>query len=148
MTTRLTRSQSFSARQAALRGARAASTASSGRIVDVTDEEAESSHTAEPNVEEGPPTPIEEDEDVTRADFRRMLRQADEDRRMFRQTLEQIATGAQAASQPRTAARKMVDPAKYCGGARDLDRFVTQIKRRFDTQPQQFRGEDDKVDYV
>ena len=52
-----------------------------------------------------------------------------------------LATRAQPApQQPRTAARKMIDPAKYCGCAWVLDRFIAQIKRRFDTQPQQFYG--------
>jgi hypothetical protein len=48
----------------------------------------------------------------------------------------------------KTIHRKLVDPARFCGGARDLDRFLTQIRRRFETHPQQFQNEADQVDYA
>jgi hypothetical protein len=51
-------------------------------------------------------------------------------------------------STAKTIHRKLVDPARFCGGARDLDRFLTQIRRRFETHPQQFQNEADQVDYA
>ena len=48
----------------------------------------------------------------------------------------------------RTAARKMIDPAKFCGGAQDLDHFLSQFKHHFNTQSHQFYGEADQVDYA
>jgi hypothetical protein len=44
---------------------------------------------------------------------------------------------------------KMRNPAPFCGGADDLDRFLTHIKRLFKSHPQQFpRGEPDQVEYA
>jgi hypothetical protein len=48
---------------------------------------------------------------------------------------------------PRTF--KMRNPAPFCGGADDLDRFLTHVKRLFKSHPQQFpRGEPDQVEYA
>jgi hypothetical protein len=44
---------------------------------------------------------------------------------------------------------KMRNPAPFCGGADDLDRFLTHVKRLFKSHPQQFpRGEPDQVEYA
>jgi hypothetical protein len=44
---------------------------------------------------------------------------------------------------------KMRNPAPFCGGADDLDRFLTHVKRLFKSHPQQFpRGESDQVEYA
>jgi hypothetical protein len=43
--------------------------------------------------------------------------------------------------------RKMVDAGKLCCGAQDLDRLLTQLKHRFQTQSHQFHGDADHVDY-
>ena len=48
----------------------------------------------------------------------------------------------------RTAARMMIDPAKIYGGAQDLDRFLSQLKHRFNIQSHQFQDEADQVDYA
>ena len=48
----------------------------------------------------------------------------------------------------RTAASKMIDPAKFYGGAQDLDRFLSQLKYRFNIQSHQFQNEADQVDYA
>jgi hypothetical protein len=43
---------------------------------------------------------------------------------------------------------RMIDPAPFCGGADDLDRFLTQIKRLFKSHPQHFpRGAPDQVKF-
>jgi hypothetical protein len=106
------------------------------------------------------------DSEITRADLvdmlkvqREMLQQATldrqalmEDRQSLRDTI--LALSAKTATPTTelpirtTTARKMVDPAKFCGGAQDLDRFLTQLKHRFKTQPHQFHGDADQVDYA
>ena len=53
----------------------------------------------------------------------------------------------QHSSAPKTF--KMKDPAKFCRGADNLDRFITQIKRLFKTHSQHFTQDDsDKVQYA
>lgn len=48
---------------------------------------------------------------------------------LFGRPLGRVATGSQPAPQlTRTAARKIIEPAKYCGGAQDLDWFIAQVK--------------------
>ena len=44
--------------------------------------------------------------------------------------------------------REMIDPAKFCGGAQDLDRFLAQLKCRFTIHSRLFHGEADQVDYA
>jgi hypothetical protein len=94
--------------------------------------------------------------DTSRDDLMRMLveanvqaardrEQAALDRQAFQNALlatKTTDTGSKAIQ------RKLVDPAKFCGGARDLDRFITQLRRRFETHPQQFQNEADQVDYA
>ena len=48
----------------------------------------------------------------------------------------------------RTAARKMIDPVKFYSGAQDLDRFLSQLRHRFNIQSHQFQDEADQVDYA
>jgi hypothetical protein len=44
---------------------------------------------------------------------------------------------------------KMRNPAPFCGGADNLDRFLTHVKRLFKSHPQQFPGgEPDQVEYA
>jgi len=44
---------------------------------------------------------------------------------------------------------KMTNPAKFCGGADDLDRFITQVQLLFESHSQHFpRGDPDKVQYA
>jgi hypothetical protein len=44
---------------------------------------------------------------------------------------------------------KMRNPAPFCGGANDLDRFLTPVKRLFKSHPQQVsRGELDQLEYA
>jgi hypothetical protein len=44
---------------------------------------------------------------------------------------------------------KMRNPAPFCGGADNLNRFLTHVKRLFKSHPQQFpRGEPDQVEYA
>jgi len=80
--------------------------------------------------------------------------QAALDRQSFQNAL--LAMQAQAQVQPaknttsttKTIQRKLVDPGKYCGGPRDLDRFLTQLRRRYETHPQQFENDTDRIDYA
>ena len=48
----------------------------------------------------------------------------------------------------RTAARKMIDPAKFYSGTQDLDRFLSQLKHRFNIQSHQFQNRVEQVDYA
>ena len=43
----------------------------------------------------------------------------------------------------RMATRKMIDLAKFCSGSKDLDRFLSQLKQRFNIQSHQFQNETD-----
>jgi hypothetical protein len=96
----------------------------------------------------------ENDSEITRADLmdmlqmqKDMLRQSTLESQSLRETI--IAMAKPATELPiRATSRKLVDPAKYCGGAQDLDRFITQLRHRYKTQPHQFHGDDDKVDYA
>jgi hypothetical protein len=94
--------------------------------------------------------------DASRDDLMRMLveanlqaardrEQATFDRQAFQNAMLATKTTDTAT---RAIQRKLVDPAKFCGGARDLDRFITQLRRRFETHPQQFQNEADQVDYA
>ena len=47
-----------------------------------------------------------------------------------------------------TVARKMIDPAKFYGGAQDLNRFLSQLKHRFNIESHQFQDRADQVDYA
>ena len=47
-----------------------------------------------------------------------------------------------------TAARKMIELAKFYAGAQDLDRFLSQLKHCFNIQSHQFQDEADQVDYA
>jgi hypothetical protein len=99
----------------------------------------------------------EKDSEITRADLfdmlqmqKEMLRASTLESQSLRETILAMAKPAPAAAEApiRTTSRKLVDPAKYCGGAQDLDRFITQLRHRYKTQPHQFHGDDDKVDYA
>ena len=48
----------------------------------------------------------------------------------------------------RTAARKMIDLAKFYGGALDLDHFLSQLKHHFNIQSHQLKNEEEQVDYT
>ena len=112
--------------------------------------------------EEDPQLPENDLSELTKEELVALLFQANRDRQSLRQDREAFRKAMERISdqtmppppprpeghQARTALRKMVDPERFCGGAKDLDRFLTQLRRRFTTQSQQFAGDDDKVDYA
>jgi hypothetical protein len=84
--------------------------------------------------------------EITRDDLLDMLA---EQRKLVQQLIEHQTrpqTTTELAVRP---SFRMIDPAPFCGGADDLDRFLTQIKRLFKLHPQHFpRGAPDQVDYA
>jgi hypothetical protein len=105
------------------------------------------------------------DSEITRADLQDMIA---EQRKLIQLLVEQQAsTNARldraesnrpptvlpvAPSPPQPASTKVfktIDPTQFCGGAGDLDRFITQIKLLFRSHAQHFPcGDPDQVQYA
>jgi hypothetical protein len=96
--------------------------------------------------ETGPATRPESE--VTRENLLDMITQQ---RKLVEQLLEHQTRPqtTELAVRTPTKAFRMNDPAPFCGGADDLDRFLTQLELLFESNDQYFvRGDLDKVQYA
>jgi hypothetical protein len=96
----------------------------------------------------GPTTQVKSE--ITHEDLLDMLA---EQRHVVRQLIDHQtrpqATAELAVGPPQASLFKMRDPAPFCGGSAELERFLGQLKMNFESHRHQFPGGDpDKVQYA